>query len=289
MITPESPSAQYWLWAVLAGLMLNLITRTIRRDRSQYRRFKRLRSTRRRQRVYREWLVSSILTIGLPALVVIVATWQYIPLLLDDVNAWPWVRFLRNTFMDAGQLGITAVALIAAIIVVGAFAVLFLVRDTDTVPSVGDIQALLPRNRAELRFGVALSINAGISEELLFRLALPTLLFAVSGNAALAIVLSVLLFGALHLYQGKAGVIGSTIVGTVLMALYLATGTILVPIVAHILIDLRSLVAIPMVVFQVHRGGTRPRTVPLVDTAKPARPKAADEPAQPTTPSGDPL
>ena len=62
-----------------------------------------------------------------------------------------------------------------------------------------------------------------------------------------------LIFGGLHAYQGVAGVIGSTIIGALFMALYLATGNILVVIVVHALFDLRSLVLIPMVIFGVHR------------------------------------
>ena len=121
------------------------------------------------------------------------------------------------------------------------------------MPTIGDIGALLPRNRAELWFGAALSINAGVVEELLFRLALPALVFGVTGNAVLAVVGSVLLFAALHSYQGIAGSGGSLLIGSLLMLLFLATGSILWPILAHALFDLRSLVLIPMAVYGVHR------------------------------------
>jgi membrane protease YdiL (CAAX protease family) len=120
------------------------------------------------------------------------------------------------------------------------------------VPTIGDIHALLPRNRAELKFGWALSINAGVVEELLFRLAMPALIFAVVGDALVAISVSLVVFGALHAYQGVGGVIGSFVIGVVLMAVFLATGTILWPILVHAVFDLRSLVLIPVVVYQVH-------------------------------------
>ena len=121
---------------------------------------------------------------------------------------------------------------------------------------------VLPRNRPELGLGAVLSVNAGVFEELVFRLGIPALLFGASGSALVAVVGSVLLFGALHAYQGVAGVIGTTLIGAVFMASYLLTGSILVPIVLHTLFDLRSLVLIPMAVSGAHhvRPGVRPAT-----------------------------
>jgi membrane protease YdiL (CAAX protease family) len=122
-----------------------------------------------------------------------------------------------------------------------------LIRESiDEAPAVGDIRALLPRTRGELRYGAALSLNAGIFEELLFRLGLPALVFAVTGNALAAFVGATLLFGLLHLYQGTFGIVFSTVLGVVFVLLYLVTGSILVPIVLHVLIDLRSMVLIPV-------------------------------------------
>jgi membrane protease YdiL (CAAX protease family) len=66
------------------------------------------------------------------------------------------------------------------------------------------------------------------------------------------VIASIVLFGGLHLYQGAWGILGSMAIGALLMVLYLATGNILAPIIAHALIDLRSLVLIPVIVFRVH-------------------------------------
>jgi uncharacterized protein len=122
-----------------------------------------------------------------------------------------------------------------------------------SIPTIGDVQALLPRNRAELPYGAALSINAGIVEELLFRLAMPALIFAFTNNVVISVVGSVVVFGALHAYQGIAGVVGATVIGAVLMAVYLGTESIVVAIVVHALFDLRSLVLIPVLVTRAHR------------------------------------
>jgi len=149
---------------------------------------------------------------------------------------------------------ILVIALSLAVLVVGGTILLvYLARNTEEVPTIGDVAALLPRNRQELRYGAALSINAGVVEELLFRLAFPAVLFGATASVTVAIVGSVLVFGLLHAYQGVWGVLGATLIGGFLMLLYLASGSILVAIVAHALIDLRSLVLIPAVVYRVHR------------------------------------
>jgi membrane protease YdiL (CAAX protease family) len=253
MIDPEFPFARVLLCVVLAGLLTLLIVRAVRKDRRQYRRFKRFHSTVKRQRMYRKWLIDSAVTFGGASVVLLLLVWQYVPLLLAAIDGYGWVRAFRAGFAASGGVGVAVVVSLMLALVVGGVLGIVLARKVDTVPAIGDIQALLPRNRAELRYGAALSINAGIVEELLFRLAVPALVFGITGSGAVAVAVSLLLFGALHIYQGVAGVIGSTIIGTLLMTLFLATGSILVAIVAHALIDLRSLVLIPVVVNKVHR------------------------------------
>src|SRR5690606_21159292 len=121
------------------------------------------------------------------------------------------------------------------------------------VDTLGDIGALLPRNRAELKYGWLLSVNAGVVEELLFRLALPATLFAVWPNAAFAVVTSLVVFGVMHAYQGVAGALVTLVVWAVIVAVCLLTGRSVWAILLHALLDLRSLVVIPLVVQRVHR------------------------------------
>ena len=90
---------------------------------------------------------------------------------------------------------------------------------------------LLPRTRGEVKYGVGLSLNAGLVEELLFRLGMPALLFGILHNGALAFLVASLLFGLLHIYQKVWGVLGATILGLVFSAVYLLTGSIWVVIV----------------------------------------------------------
>jgi membrane protease YdiL (CAAX protease family) len=116
----------------------------------------------------------------------------------------------------------------------------------DEIPAIGDIRSLLPRERGELKFGAGLALTAGVVEELLFRLALPALLFGVFGSGIVAFTVAALVFGLLHIYQGPQGMLFAFLLGVVFTALYLLSGTIVVPIVLHALIDLRSLVLIPV-------------------------------------------
>jgi uncharacterized protein len=198
--------------------------------------------------MYRTWLRDSLITFGLTSLVLLSLAWQYIPLVVSEARAAPWYQ------AAAERVDLFWVAIgIAAVFVVLPTVFLLFVGRQDNIPAIGDIQALIPRNLAEVRLGAALAANAGVMEELVFRLALPAVLLGATGNVWVALIVSVLLFGGLHIYQGVAGVAGTTVIGLVLLALYLASGSILVPIVVHALIDVRSFVLIPLLVLQVHR------------------------------------
>src|SRR5690606_19165326 len=101
------------------------------------------------------------------------------------------------------------------------------------------------------KYGAGLGLSAGVFEETLFRLALPAVLFGIWPDAPLAFLIATLLFGALHLYQKATGVLFATLLGAVLAYLYLVSGSILLPIIVHAVIDLRSLVLLPLVIGKV--------------------------------------
>jgi membrane protease YdiL (CAAX protease family) len=111
-------------------------------------------------------------------------------------------------------------------------------------------------------------------EELLFRLALPALLFGVLGSGPLAFGIAALLFGALHLYQGPLGILFAFILGLMFTLLYVVSGSIVWPILLHALIDLRSLVLIPIAL-----GGAWSLATPAAPASRP--PAAASAPADP--------
>ena len=248
VLSPDLPHVDWVLALIFVALLAFLAWRARRKDRREYQRFKRYRSTVRRQAMYRKWLRESFIVFGSLAVILLALVWQFVPLVIRDVNGWDWVRPVRDWY---AAFGWPATAVLVFIVVVLPIALLFLARKQDDVTSIGDIQAMLPRNRAEVRLGALLSLNAGVVEELLFRLALPALLLGAFGNTLFALVVSALVFGSLHAYQGVVGIIGTMIVGVFLLAIYLATGSILVAIIVHVLIDLRSFVFIPLIVLRV--------------------------------------
>jgi uncharacterized protein len=101
----------------------------------------------------------------------------------------------------------------------------------------------LPLTGAERIWWIFVSLTAGITEEILYRGFLIHYFFSAPFHAAVAVavIVSSLIFGAGHLYQGVAGVISSAILGLIFSAIFLMTGTLLVPMVLHALIDLRIL------------------------------------------------
>lgn len=105
---------------------------------------------------------------------------------------------------------------------------------------VPDIAALIPVTGRERLLFTAVAISAGICEEIVFRGWLLYVLHTPLGFTGTTLVLiGAALFGLCHLYQGPFGVLGAAAAGLILTALYIATGTLLAPIVLHALIDLR--------------------------------------------------
>lgn len=256
-----------------AGLLVLFLVRAIRKDRREYARFRRYRSTVRRQAMLRRWLVESLALFGGTAALVLLAVHPFVAPLLAETQALPPVAWLRDAL--TGGLG---AGLLLGAVVGGTLLTVIGVRSARAeggVIMVGDIASLLPRNRPELGWGAALSINAGLVEEALFRLALPALLVIVTGEPLSAFVLAALVFGALHAYQGWLGVVATSVVGLLFTTLYVVSGSILLAMLVHVLFDLRTLVVIPMAVYRVHEvpGSVRfPR--PLALATPPAESEA---------------
>ena len=105
---------------------------------------------------------------------------------------------------------------------------------------VPDITTLIPTTGRERLLFCAVAISAGICEEIVFRGWLLSVLHSPLGVTGTTLVfLAAALFGLCHIYQGPTGVIGATAAGVLLTAFYVATGTLLAPMVLHALIDIR--------------------------------------------------
>ena len=100
------------------------------------------------------------------------------------------------------------------------------------------IQWFMPVTKKEARYYIfGVSITAGICEELLFRGYLLHMLMGYLPTYA-AVILTSLSFGLGHIYQGPIHVLRTAIMGVVMALIYLATDSIILPIILHILLDI---------------------------------------------------
>jgi membrane protease YdiL (CAAX protease family) len=103
--------------------------------------------------------------------------------------------------------------------------------------------ALLPRTRLERRLFAVVGVTAGVCEEWLYRGFFLAVVAALAPGlpAAVLVLVAAAGFGLAHAYQGVAGVLTTGVLGGVLAAVYLQTGSLLLPVVLHVVIDLRFL------------------------------------------------
>jgi len=101
---------------------------------------------------------------------------------------------------------------------------------------------MLPSTRSERWHFAALAVTAGVTEEVIWRGFGLGLLFLLLPHAPVAavIVLAALAFGWAHLYQGWTGMLATGVLGGLFAWLYWSTGSLLLPILLHVLVDLRA-------------------------------------------------
>jgi len=99
------------------------------------------------------------------------------------------------------------------------------------------LRQLLPRSAREKRLFAALSVAAGLGEETAYRGYLITALAPLIGVGGAA-VLSSVVFGVLHVYQGWLGIPRTALMGGLLAWGFLASGSLWPAIIAHTAIDL---------------------------------------------------
>lgn len=103
-----------------------------------------------------------------------------------------------------------------------------------------DFSALIPVTAKERALFALVAISAGICEEVVYRAWLLDLLHGSAGlSGATLVIVAAVLFGLGHYYQGYSGIVITSLLGLAFCGLYIASGTLLVPIIVHALIDLR--------------------------------------------------
>jgi membrane protease YdiL (CAAX protease family) len=104
-----------------------------------------------------------------------------------------------------------------------------------------EIPGLLPNTAVERTAWVFLSLTAGTCEEVLLRGFLIRFLHegGLGMSLAVALVVSAMIFGLAHVYQGFKGVAGTALGGLVFGLIFLLSGSLIPGIVLHVLVDLQ--------------------------------------------------
>ncbi|MEP6733538.1 MAG: CPBP family intramembrane glutamic endopeptidase [bacterium] len=150
---------------------------------------------------------------------------------------WP----LRVTPPDRWRLWL-ALALVFLLALLQAVQALKVLRSRELREQVrkmltaSDLADLLPHTKQELKVFIAASITAGVCEEFLFRgffIVILAPVFTWWGAAAFGLTI----FGALHAYQGRSGVIRTAIIGALMTFVLVATQSLVTAMALHALID----------------------------------------------------
>jgi membrane protease YdiL (CAAX protease family) len=203
-----------------------------------------------RKTFYRRMLTAQIVQFTLPPIIGLLVLGRLDAMVKLPREFWVASFLLRGDApaiaVDPFLAGLFVAAMIAALPLGGVLTWRRLRKGKGAPAHLGHISALLPRDRSEVLLGAAISIAAGVGEELFFRLLLPIVLAAFVGGIA-AVVIAILLFGLAHAYQGWRGVTVTTLVGVLFTAMYLMSGSLAVAMLFHVVIDLMSLVVRPVI------------------------------------------
>lgn len=210
-------------------------------DLGEYRRFCALNDGHSRRMRFRLWLARAALAFLLPVLVGLVLLGRTGALAAMPGEFAGAAAIMPSIVDDDGTLPSLLIGGAIGGLVTGALLARFWRRKP-----IGNVSALLPRDRRELKYVLALSVMAGVTEEAFFRLYLPLLIAILTGQAWIGFAASLALFGAMHRYQGWAGVLATTALGAVMTGLYLMTGSLWVVMLVHTLVDVNGLVVLPL-------------------------------------------
>jgi len=226
---------------------LALLVWAQRNDRRGFERFRTIEDTLQRQRIFRRWAVRGCaLYLGMPLaglalLGRLQALWdfphEFAPLL-------PYAPVFAVD--DIAFLGPVLIGALGGLVLGGSILVLRSRRPAKPKHAL-DISPMVPRNRAETLHILPVILNAGVSEEVCFRLYVPLLATLCGAPAWAAFLAATLLFGWLHRYQGWLGVLLTGAVGATLAVFYVGAMGLALPVAVHLLLNLNALLLRPAI------------------------------------------
>jgi uncharacterized protein len=107
-----------------------------------------------------------------------------------------------------------------------------------------NIRKLIPTTPAERLAVIPLAFTAGFCEEFLYRGYLLNIAASATKSLWVGLLISTILFGFAHLYQGRKGVIGTSIGGAVFGLIFLASRSLLPGQLLHTAMDLSQLLSL---------------------------------------------
>ncbi|WNO54229.1 CPBP family intramembrane glutamic endopeptidase [Stakelama saccharophila] len=202
-----------------------------------------------RAAMYRFWVVKALLLFALPSLLALVLLGRMDLLIVMPAGfaraalavgilpgAWRGDATMLQT-MTAGLIGGGLLGVVIA---------RWRMRRGRRPWMLGEVGQVLPRHRGELPWTLLLSLTAGVTEELYFRLLLPLLSLMLLGAALPGFALSLILFALAHGYQRWLGMAGALALGVIFTAVYWLTASLWVTMALHALVDCNSLFLRPL-------------------------------------------
>src|SRR6202034_345393 len=102
------------------------------------------------------------------------------------------------------------------------------------------VRRLLPKNSTERKAWVLVSISAGVCEEILYRGCLLSLFGAALGSVCFGLLISSILFGFAHAYQGRTAILGTGVASAIFGIVYVVSGSLIPGQLLHTAMDLSS-------------------------------------------------
>jgi uncharacterized protein len=157
---------------------------------------------------------------------------------------------LQQLGLGSQQMGRTALAAVVGAAIIGTLHGLNLRRTAKLqAPSVEKMKAIaariLPLSVVELLPYSALAITAGWCEEFLYRGFVMAVLFRLGWSSWLVVLVSSILFGLAHAYQGRSGIVGTALLGLLFAVARLAYDSLVPVMVWHAVVDLVAGIAGP--------------------------------------------